>query len=1265
MDIELPLDLDIATVLAQLESPTTPGQALEKVPHLAKRLTKLDMLCSVSTLAGLQTEPKFQANTIRLCWSTRLALALSDGDAEPTRTRLGRVLNDGMIKSGVARLEDPNEDFFIAPISTTQGDFRLFIGTWQNAAFYTETLLEAFERLPEGEPKTATLARAYELLKLSEALASRVTSERRVVGKGSPAKTMAMPPEAALRDLSRRVYFLWGELKQLDIDANLLAQYALIPEDVSPVIELPPGKSMLDYKPLLFADDGIVIASPANISTAIRAHLIDCATTFELGDFLQKHLLRTQSSVVSETRFVSADQWQHMKANGYLVAQAVEEISLGMYFHGIYVIDDFVDWEVDAFGTIGEPDQGLSQTIIEGAKIAATFARKRPGFKSGVTLIILGGWGRGKKIEFENDPELKGWNFINIEAADIPSLSGCEDGNFKDIWRIHAQQAMCERMGFEFQNLSGTLNLFQWWRMTDYALIPPSELRVVPPFGIVIPTDSLLEARMEGQEALDRRAVQHPDGQFRTVIRLDPKNHFSDFQATYAAIDAARQGRLLGVCLEGRRPVWVELINEAAEGHADQFYQTWRAALHWLTLVLPDFENAFGHSSVEPILLTIHIDWPEILEGVQLDGKEIDEAIQLSIDALTRTAALHLLPNWHCGLQRVDNRAEVGLAAAMLSGIALLDNAKTSRAHLVDFVQRVVKSPDIRWRHSFYAKRVIDALRLHGLIKSGFSPIPVSATSLAKCGSAFFDTVTSGLRIQGKAACFDFLMKQHDSTLTRLCEMVAQFDRVSLVKTALAKLHSALAEQSNWALTARAVRTIHGVEVDEQVSLLSRSQSNAVIRACSILAEVAASHSPVSGGMTAGDMDFDDLQALALLHFSTCELIPAIQGDRLNPDFAISPTGELLFNHEFGENVLVPSVTLLNRESRQQSDTDHEENYAAPVSKITAPDANFLAALEAEYRSPSEVFGNLSFAALDIAIEQGSDVFAMKRSEFIAKLVGDDCREEDVAALVDRMTLQSRLSWFDIPDGCHPRDFDLGRFDRRYSLIGRPIVAVDNDSDPTLVVAPGMIERALVHNVASAQEGGLQGEFWVSREMRSYVGSAGEKAGMDFNAQVAAEIAALGLSATPSVKPSACLNRKATDELKALGDIDVLAFSADGKHAWVVEAKNIKLCRTLAETAQRLSEYRGLTLASGKPDNLLRHLNRVAYVRAHAEDLAKRNRLPHVPKIHGLVVIDSPQPMGFTPQNSPDASFVRLVDIEAVPWTTGWTGRMRKKPADR
>jgi hypothetical protein len=280
-----------------------------------------------------------------------------------------------------------------------------------------------------------------------------------------------------------------------------------------------------------------------------------------------------------------------------------------------------------------------------------------------------------------------------------------------------------------------------------------------------------------------------------------------------------------------------------------------------------------------------------------------------------------------------------------------------------------------------------------------------------------------------------------------------------------------------------------------------------------------------------------------------------------------------------------------------------------------------------------------------------------RRSELIRELAAlDYLASYDVAPLVDRLILPSRNAWNDVTQELAAKEFDFSKFDRRLSLIGRPIVALSNEADPEVMVAPGVVERAFMHNIAGAVSGALQNDFWQSAKMRSYSGSAGARAGIEFNISVAEALSRMGLRAWPSAKPSWCLNRKNTEELKQLGDIDVLAISAEGQIVWVVEAKDLKLCRTLGEAARRLSEYRGQYTNNGKPDQLMRHLRRVDFLRANAPDLIQRLGLLSVPQVHGVLIVNAPQPMQQLQQEySMDSTAVMLTKLESIPWSKGWT----------
>jgi len=67
---------------------------------------------------------------------------------------------------------------------------------------------------------------------------------------------------------------------------------------------------------------------------------------------------------------------------------------------------------------------------------------------------------------------------------------------------------------------------------------------------------------------------------------------------------------------------------------------------------------------------------------------------------------------------------------------------------------------------------------------------------------------------------------------------------------------------------------------------------------------------------------------------------------------------------------------------------------------------------------------------------------------------------------------------------------------------------------------------------------------------------------------------------------------------------------------------------------------------------MLRHLRRVEYLRQRKERLSTRLKLPDVPEVLGLLVVESPQPMNFhTLKSDPDARCVFLDAISEFPFS--------------
>ncbi|MCP3463067.1 hypothetical protein [Bradyrhizobium sp. CCGUVB23] len=1258
-DSDIPPELpNIEELLARVAPPGTPDEALALAPQMMDLVLGLDPLKAVAIIGGLATDPRFQAHQIRLDYTLRIVLAMARGSRKPRQTDLAELLNAKLVQARVARLEDPIEDFFVESLLTREGEFLLFSGGWEKASIHTEMILNAFRRLPNGEPKARAERQAFALLQLSTELVRRAGVEAGTIGGGSPNGDISVPSDTRLATLAARVRFTDPELRKLGISAEDVEPFFLAPSDRSLVGSREPGSSPLEFSPLFKTRNGLIVGAPANISTAVRALLISTAMVHDLSPFLHLKLLEAKAMLLNQTGFRPIPRGRTSICDDQLYSEVVIELSAGRFLHVILSVDGFAGWPDRAFGSSTPSSQELVDAIIGSMRRARVEAAESPNFVEGMTLWLCGGWGAGRSFEYIAENELPDWTFTAVEPADMATMTICEDGKLSDIWRLQKQVSLVGEQGFQFFATNGLLNLFNWWRTSDHALVPPQEIDAAPPLSINFDTNLLLDARKEALNAFGRRVVQDEQGRWHMVARLERGEQYQALQHVYGSLDDAQRAVLAGVVADQGSKWWIRLRAADDQMNRDTF-ETWRTVLIWAGQVLPKFLSTV---KVRDIVDTIGFDvtadgFPDGYDfrtNPAPSDHEIDEALIIATDLSRKNVSIHLKPKWFAGFYRADNYAERAMAVSLLRGACAIFGIERSSEDLQKLVLASVGSTDFRHRHAFLVQRPIDYLVSGGLISS-FSKIPTSAAALAKCGSTWrVHPRSEGVRIEGKEQCLSLIRRVVDDCQARLLADVAIYNRQPLIVSLLDGLQSAMAEEAHWRRSARALRAIHGVERDFELSLDHVMAANGVLRANSMLVEIAAVEARPEGGRPAGTMDIEELQARALQVFQTADNYPAFLADRIEPAIHISPTGDMLFQHDFHEAAIARNAELRHARERSASSDEYVRRFE-PERPGKDPDSGFIPALQAEYRVPVETFRELAAVTATLARQKGQGVMILRRSEFVTAFRQFDFLSGlDFEPLIDRLILPHRANWREIPSGCTPRDFDLSKFDRRYSLIGRPIVSLSSDPDPLLAVAPGLIERALAHNVSGAAQGLLQNEFWTSPEMRAYSGTAGARLGIEFNEDLARQLSALGYTATASVKPSACLNQKATEELKRLGDIDVLVV-AGGTRVWVCEAKDLKMCRTLGEAASRLSEYRGQVMKNGKPDKLLRHLQRVDYIRRHSAQLGKRLGLAAEPTVHGVMIVNSPQPMQqLAREYSKDSTVVMLDRIQSVPWTDGW-----------
>lgn len=1233
-DDEKPIDIE--ALLSRIQPPRLPDESAASTPKLLAEISGWSRTCATNILAGLLTDPGLHANDIRLEWLQRLVISKSSGKRKPTPPQLSDVLNRYLVDARVERLEDPIEDVFCDLINTREGDYRIILGRWEAAAPYTQTVYDAFASLPDGELKESALQAVHALLRLSDALAERASLSREVDSSGEPMGEIRLPSKERLKQLARRVRFRTDALRKLGIDPDQLSSFILKDGHFAFVSDRDAGDTPLEFHPLLRDGEWITVAAPSNISVAVRSVLIGAAVFGGIEKTLQWRLLEQQGSYSEATGFWPVPHIELSPPNKYGMRASVCSFDHGRFLHIVQLPVMFDGFPAGGFARVRRLSDEANRFLGEDIERFWRFAEQQADCRWSATVLLLSGWGCPHAVAPPIDEaKVPGhWQFLALSFADAAILGACDDGKFRDIFRMLQQQEMLEKQGFSMTNPNGLLNLFGFWKGTKGNLIPEHMWEMKPPCNVVIDVGEILRPRHEGIRRQDKRALPLPEGGYKVVQRKDWGE--DGIRPIYANVQDLSEARLNGAITLAGRTWWIE--TKARDGEERSWrYQIWNAVVEWLAAIAPKVLR--DHPTLFlPGAYKVRIDLPDdaqfhagAIDGTQPNSVPLSETVTLIADeAVLRTGSVVATVDWPGYLRSPKNIAEVELVAAVLEAFADKGKSSVTRTRLIDIVRSSIESEDWRWLHAQEPITPLQRLARHGLIDD-FRRIPFSAHALTKCGSVWgFRDRERGSEIDGEDGCREFLKEYRDHMLALLIADIRRFDRRTLIEVAARRFQSGRHEQYRWRSTIRALRSIRGSGADED-AFARQNEINAVQRAAKGVAEIAACEAAQSGGLIPNRVEVDEVFATALLLSANGQLFAAIRGGLIPPKIRVSPAGDVLCEREVFSKLLEPGATWVHSRALNEADKRYgkrdKPDDEAPTERL-GWSAELRAAVEGEYDASAEAFVDLQYALIQMAEKRGKGVFFACHSEVLDELRKNTAYNHgNVAGMLKRLTLRCRPSW---DAELSEADLDLSKFDRRFSLINRPLLAIDANDDPTVLIAPAFVSDAIMYAISGLHDGELQGTYWDSGVARSHAGARAKASGEKFEKSVEDRLNELGLNARMRCSLSALLNEKVDPQF---GDIDIFAIGEDKRTAWVIEAKNLRLCRSETEVAARLSEYRGRMVKDSKgrekPDKLLRHIRRIQYLRDRLPALAKNLKLDRLQAVKGLLVVDAPQPMNF------------------------------------
>jgi hypothetical protein len=184
--------------------------------------------------------------------------------------------------------------------------------------------------------------------------------------------------------------------------------------------------------------------------------------------------------------------------------------------------------------------------------------------------------------------------------------------------------------------------------------------------------------------------------------------------------------------------------------------------------------------------------------------------------------------------------------------------------------------------------------------------------------------------------------------------------------------------------------------------------------------------------------------------------------------------------------------------------------------------------------------------------------------------------------------------------------------------------------DPLFMFAPGLVREAFKYTAGSFHSGDIPEWQTHSRDMRRWLGDAHQRQGHAFADEVGGRLRELGWRVEPEVKLTKLVGSALP---KDFGDVDVLAWNVSSGRVLLIECKDLQYRKTMGEVAEQLADYRGEMRRDGKPDDLRKHLDRVAILQANVDRVGRQLNLPVPPQLEGHLVFKNPVPMKFAWQH--------------------------------
>lgn len=470
---------------------------LEKIIEEINPFNKFDLL---SKIAALQLLPANADHAMRLDAIAHAVASQKYVQRQPeiSLKHLKQICNSETINKGpIGFSEDPSEEMFTEAFTFEGGSYIVFPGIVDDAAYILRNLAKAIF-LSQESPFTQEFIQQSRILttailKLSDIIAYRAGMNRGIDPVNS--RQVVVPSYKELQRLKKSVTFSIEELAGYPINPTIRKSLF---EELEPFItdlgNINSGEYTLDsgplhLKPLIRADNKIIVSEPGTLLATLRHNIIQLAIKHDLSEKLAK----SYRFAVWDNVVEMLDYLQISHKGSYSPSNDNDP-----YFEGIFLLDrdkalyvqlitdDLSSYPCDnvfGFWDAQKYSESLNKSSVD-TEIALFSQEKCP--NEVMDLVLIQSLGRGIAMGFDKIGTTDDKPWLCMSASELETIALAEGGDPLVLLKYaRSHNKIRSKVGIIS---SEPLNEFQFYRKNHYSYYfsdekLPTHMSILPGFA--------------------------------------------------------------------------------------------------------------------------------------------------------------------------------------------------------------------------------------------------------------------------------------------------------------------------------------------------------------------------------------------------------------------------------------------------------------------------------------------------------------------------------------------------------------------------------------------------------------------------------------------------------------------------------------------------------------------------------------------------------------------------------------------------------------